>query len=89
MNDIAYRELNPPSPYTGFDQMPIGGAWRRGSRQDALEDRNPYTGEVILEMPQASCEDMDQAYKAAAKAHIDGRRQPRWREPRSCAGQRR
>jgi aldehyde dehydrogenase (NAD+) len=70
MNDIAYRELKIPSPYAGLDLMPIAGAWRRGDSQHALEDRNPYTGEIILEIPQAGRDDMDRAYAAAAKAQI-------------------
>ena len=70
MNDLAYRELKVPSPYTGFDLLPIAGAWCRGGRQHNLEDRNPFTDEVILTIPEASRDDMDKAYTAAARAQI-------------------
>ena len=70
MNDVAYHELKTPSPYAGFDMLPIAGSWRRGRGQHALEDRDPYTGKVILTISQASRDDMDQAYAGAAKAQI-------------------
>jgi aldehyde dehydrogenase (NAD+) len=54
-------------PYTGFDQLPIGGEWRRGKTR-ALKNLDPYTGEVILEIPQANRNDLDDAYAAATRA---------------------
>jgi aldehyde dehydrogenase (NAD+) len=59
-------------PYDGFDTMPIAGEWRPGNAGRHLTDRNPYTGETLLEIPQASTDDLDAAYAAAAKA------QPAW-----------
>ena len=40
-------------PYGGFDTMPIAGEWRPGNAGRHLTDRNPYTGETLLEIPQA------------------------------------
>ncbi len=62
----------PPEPYSGFDLQPLAGAWRRGGGKGVNRDRNPYTGEILVEIPQASREDLDAAYAAAAKA------QPAW-----------
>lgn len=59
-------------PYSDFERLPIGGHWRRGSGGGCARDRNPYTGEVILEIPQASLVDLDEAYMAARHA------QPEW-----------
>ena len=72
MNDIAYRQSQSSSPYTGFDRLPIGGVWRPGKGQRPLRDHNPYTGEVILEIPEGDRSDLEGAYASAAKA------QPGW-----------
>ena len=72
MNDIAHRQLESRSPYTGFDRLPIGGVWRPGKGQRPLRDHNPYTGEVILEIPEGDRGDLEGAYASAAKA------QPGW-----------
>jgi aldehyde dehydrogenase (NAD+) len=53
-------------PYTGFDQLPIGGQWRRGKTR-VLKNLDPYTGEVILEISQANRNDLDDAYAAATR----------------------
>ena len=42
MNDIAYRQSESPSPYTGSDRLPIGGSWRSGKGQRTPKDHNPY-----------------------------------------------
>jgi aldehyde dehydrogenase (NAD+) len=69
MNDIAHRQSTRLSPYTGFDRLFIGGAWRQGKGQKALKDCNPYTGETILEIPEGGRDDLEEAYSAAANAH--------------------
>ena len=71
MNDIAYRQPEGPSPYTGFDRLSIGGAWRPGRGQRTFKDHNPYTGEVVLEIPEGDRGDLEAAYTSAAKAHSD------------------
>ncbi len=70
MNDLAPGKTATATPYSGFDCLPIAGQWRRGKSNHVLPDRNPYTGEVILEIPQGDRNDLEEAYAAAAKAQI-------------------
>jgi aldehyde dehydrogenase (NAD+) len=58
-----------PEPYGGFDRMPIAGQWRKGSGK-ILRDRNPYTGDIIVEIPQGDRRDLDDAYGSAAKVQM-------------------
>ena len=46
----------------------IDGQWQDGSSGDVLVDRNPYDGSVIAEFPVATPDDVDSAYRAAARA---------------------
>jgi aldehyde dehydrogenase (NAD+) len=46
----------------------IGGEWRDGSSDKALDDRNPYTGVTLAEVPIGTREDIDLAYQAADAA---------------------
>lgn len=68
MNDASVRQVAAPQPYSDFDRLPIGGAWRKGKGDRVLADRDPYTGQVILDIPQADRDDLDDAYSAAARA---------------------
>jgi len=52
--------------------QPLRGSWRRGSGKGINRDRNPYSGEVLVEIPQADRGDLDAAYTTAAEA------QPAW-----------
>ena len=54
--------------YSGFDKQPIAGQWKAGSAKGRLADRNPYTNEVLLEIPHASERDLDDAHTGALKA---------------------
>lgn len=58
--------------YTDFDLMPLAGKWRHGSSANVLTDTDPYRGDLLLEIPQATVEDVDAAYVAAQEA------QPGW-----------
>ncbi len=60
-----------PTAYSGFESMPIGLEWRKGRSEHTLEDRDPYTGEVLLKMPQANADDLNEAYVAGARAQRD------------------
>src|SRR5690242_9718326 len=62
-----HSQLAERQPYSGFDRLPIGGEWRQGKMR-ALKDVDPYTDEVLLEIPQADRSDLDEAYAAAARA---------------------
>ncbi len=58
--------------YTGFDRLPINGTWRHGKGTRVLRDLNPYNGDLLVEIPHANGDDMDEAYRGAARA------QPAW-----------
>jgi aldehyde dehydrogenase (NAD+) len=61
-----------PSPYDGFDAMPIADQWRGGRSGDTGTNINPWNGDVLTEIPLADRNDLDIAYSAAQRA------QPRW-----------
>lgn len=61
-----------PPDYDGFDRLPINGTWRRGKGAKVLRDLNPYNGDVLVEIQHANRDDMDEAYRGAARA------QPAW-----------
>jgi len=46
----------------------IGGEWRIGTGERELENRNPYTGELLYTYRGAGLKDVDDAYRAAEKA---------------------
>ena len=55
-----------PTPYEGFDTMPINGDWRPGRSGQTAVDRNPYTKDDIVTIPLADERDVDDGYRAAA-----------------------
>jgi len=59
-------------PYTDFHLQPIAGIWRDGSSTRAIDDADPYNGEVLAKMRLATTQDVDQAYAGAADV------QPAW-----------
>lgn len=61
-----------PAPYEGLDKMWVGGAWRYGKGRGTLQNRDPYTSQLLVEIPVADEGDLDDAYRAAAAA------QPHW-----------
>jgi aldehyde dehydrogenase (NAD+) len=69
-----------PARYDRFDTMPIAGKWREGSSETVRADRDPYTGDTLVEIRQADAEDVDAAYGAAKEAATS------WRE--SAPGER-
>ena len=46
----------------------IDGVWRAGTGERELENRNPYTGELLYTYRGAGFKDVDDAYRAAEKA---------------------
>lgn len=62
--------------YPAFDQMPIGRTWRAGSSDKSRDDVNPWSGEVLTSIPQATADDLDEAYTAAAEAQVEWAAQP-------------
>lgn len=57
-----------PARYEGFDTMPIAGTWRPGTAGLAAADHDPYTGEVLTEIPLAGRDDLEEAYASAVEA---------------------
>ena len=51
-----------------YDKQFIGGVWREGRGEHILEDRDPYTGEVLCRYRSAGLQDLDDAYAAARAA---------------------
>ena len=58
----------PLGPYAINGNQYINGTWRAGRSARRLDDRNPFNGEQLLEMPLASIADLDDAYQAAQQA---------------------
>lgn len=56
------------APYAINGDQYINGTWRAGRSLRRLDDRNPFDGEQLLEMPLASIADLDDAYQAAHRA---------------------
>lgn len=56
-----------PARYDGFDRMPVNGAWRHGGGKP-VADRDPYTNDLLVEIPVADERDLDDAFRAAAAA---------------------
>lgn len=48
----------------------IAGEWRDGSMNKVLVDRNPYDGTTVAEFRIAGVDDIDDAYRAAARAKL-------------------
>jgi len=51
-----------------FELLFIDGEWRRGNSEETFENIDPYTGETLLTIQGANEADVDEAYKAAARA---------------------
>ena len=54
----------------------LGGAWHRGSLDEAAEVFNPATAEVLARVPMAGAAEVDAAVQAAAAAFPEWRRTP-------------
>ena len=55
------------TPYRDLHLLPIAGAWREGSAPQSLQVSDPYNGETLLQIKQATRDDLDEAYQAAAR----------------------
>ena len=60
-----------PPRYEGFDRMPIAGEWRAGRSGDTKADTDPWSGDTLTEIPLASADDLDDAFRAASEAQRD------------------
>ncbi|RQM44001.1 aldehyde dehydrogenase family protein [Paraburkholderia bannensis] len=52
---------------TAFAGQYIAGQWRPGTAGTVLKDRNPYDQSLLTEIAEASKDDLDQAYRSAAR----------------------
>ncbi|QWA11968.1 aldehyde dehydrogenase family protein [Sodalis ligni] len=59
-----------PHPYS-FQELLIGGRWQTGSAGTLYRNTNPFTGETLLEVPEASIDDINAAFQAATLAQRD------------------
>ncbi|MDN4525726.1 aldehyde dehydrogenase family protein [Fictibacillus fluitans] len=53
---------------TDFSRIYINGEWQNGTSDKTMKNTNPFTGEELVSTQAASKEDLDEAYKAAARA---------------------
>jgi aldehyde dehydrogenase (NAD+) len=63
-----------PAAYQNFDRIFVDGEWREGRAGESSEDRDPYTGEILVRIRHADERDLGIAFDAAASA------QPRWHD---------
>lgn len=61
------NEVLAPEPYS-FGELLIGGRWLTGSAGAIYTDIDPYTGETLLEVPQAGIDDVNRAFTTASRA---------------------
>jgi aldehyde dehydrogenase (NAD+) len=61
-----------PATYDDVTRMLIGGVWRPGRSGKVVADRDPYSGETLVEIALADIRDVEDAYETAARA------QPAW-----------
>ncbi|WP_035642609.1 aldehyde dehydrogenase family protein [Bradyrhizobium sp. ORS 375] len=54
-----------------LDRMLIGGVWRAGNGTDRIADKDPFTGDTLLEIVEADESDVQAAYSAAVTAQRD------------------
>ncbi|PTY00063.1 aldehyde dehydrogenase family protein [Opitutus sp. ER46] len=67
-------EISRPESTTAFahfDRQFIAGHWRHGRSTHPNRDRNPFTGETLVEIPQANAANLEEAYRRAAVAQQD------------------
>jgi len=67
---------NAPALYQGFDGQYIEGSWRPGKHGGVQVDTDPYSGATLAETVMANQGDLDEAYRAAAKAQVSWAARP-------------
>jgi aldehyde dehydrogenase (NAD+) len=68
MPTLVSPETEAPPHYSDFEHQLLGGQWRSGKSAKVSRDLNPYSGEVLLEIPLANASDLDTAYIRGAAA---------------------
>ncbi len=68
MLDTLTKSLDTyPAPYDGLDTQFIAGRWCDGQAGTSLANANPYSGAVLMSIKLASRDDLDAAFRSAAK----------------------
>lgn len=62
----AFAPGKVPNSCQGFDRMYLNGTGRRGRNDQALENRDPYSNELLVCINLASEQDLNGAFRAAA-----------------------
>ena len=57
--------------YSNFDLQYIAGEWIKGEDDSVNTNTNPFNGETLVEIQQATDTQLDEAYQAAQKAQIE------------------
>ncbi len=57
--------------YSDFNLQYIAGEWQSGKHDSVNTDTNPYNGDTLVEIQQATKEQLNEAYKAAETAQIE------------------
>ena len=57
--------------YSNFDLQYIAGEWVKGDDDSVNTNTNPFNGETLVEIQQATETQLDKAYQAAQKAQIE------------------
>ncbi len=66
--DGAGESAGGSSLYSGFERQYIAGSWRTGRAGHPNHDVNPWSGELLTQIPQATRDDLDEAYACAKEA---------------------
>ena len=54
--------------YTDFHLQYISGEWKKGDDDSINTNTNPFNGETLVEIQQATDKQLDEAYQAASEA---------------------
>ena len=67
MTDKSNRDST-PTPYQDFDLQYIAGEWVKGKDDSVNINTNPYSGETLVEIQQATKDQLNEAFSAAQEA---------------------
>ncbi|MGM8870738.1 aldehyde dehydrogenase family protein [Psychrobacter sp. 2Y5] len=59
------------SAYSDFDLQYIAGEWQKGQDESVNTNINPFNGETLVKIKQATEKQLDEAYKAAKQAQLE------------------
>lgn len=62
------KQASHPAAYDGFHLQYIAGEWQSGQDDSVNTNTNPYSGDTLVEIQQATDSQLDEAYQAAKQA---------------------